>query len=106
MTMPISGNATLVNVLLRWPAATVATLVVAVSGVAAEKVLELPPTVIAQAEVLPPIEFEPPAAGPLPVVQKKPELKPVDDLCPPTIPKNLTKKQKKILEKNGCKIKG
>ena len=98
-----SGNSVVVNFLMRFP---VLIPVAAAAGLA----LSLPPaetkTVpaieVAKAEVLPPIVFDPPAAGP-----KKVPLQKVEELCPPLkSTKKLTKKQKKALVAAGCKVKG
>jgi hypothetical protein len=95
-----SGNAVVVNIVMRWPWLVVPVAALGViTVVPPAKLAPLLPEPVARI-VLPP----PPPIVP-PIAKLKPP--PLEDLCPP-IEKTvkLSKKEKKVLIDKGCKVKG
>ena len=96
-----SGNAVVVNFLMRWP-----WLVAPAAAVGVIAILPEPKP----APPLPPVPIVVPAPAPAPLpplVAKKLPPPPLEVLCPP-IEKTvkLSKKEKKVLIDKGCKVKG
>ncbi len=93
MTMPVVGNAVVVNFLMRFP---VLIPVAAAAGIATA--------------VTPPVEAPKPPVAVVQKVEPAPVVvvpKALETLCPPvekTV--HLSKKEKKVLIDKGCKIKG
>jgi len=96
--MPVAGNATVVNFLMRFPVLVPVAVAVGVATVIPKEVPPPPPPA--------PVVVAAPAPAPAPVV-----LKPVEPLCPPAdkLTKaelaKLTPKDRGILKVRGC-IKG
>lgn len=104
MYTPLTGNAMVVNFLMRWP---VLVPVAAAVGITTAVVPQdeppppPPPPVVVKAP-------EPPPPPPAPVVVPKPVApKPLEVLCPPVNDTTkMSKAEKKTLRDRGCKVRG
>jgi hypothetical protein len=95
-----SGNAVVVNIVMRWPWLVVPVAALGVISVVPPAKLEpFLPAPIARIVLPPPPPLVPPLA------KLKPP--PLEELCPPIEnTRKLSKKEKKVLINKGCKVKG
>jgi hypothetical protein len=101
--MPVAGNATVVNLLMRWPLITAATVAAAV--VLPPVLPKIEPLVALVSTPSPTVVVPPPPAPVPPLARPVPPS--IDVICPPIKDTaKLSKKQKQELKARGCKIKG